>query len=210
VPKRLDLWVTLDGGYPLDHYHESPQRASWGADQSLFNLPPRGSPELLPIGQALASGESDVLEFKPYIRFRPRDTKADELLETASAFSNTIGGDIYIGVNDYGEPQGIERDLARDYGKKYRGSPKRLQGSYERDLKKIIIEGLTPTIRPEFKWHDIAHRLILQVRVSKSPVPVSLLSGDAFRRVGATNRKLRPSDVVPAVHSAHLPPFDRG
>ncbi len=197
APQRLDVWVALGDGYALDHYHESPQRTSWGAEQSLFNVPPRKTAELLPIAQALAGGESEVLEFKPYIRFKSRDAKSDELLEAASAFSNTTGGDIYIGVNDYGEPQGVQRDLASHYGEKCRDSETCLRESYERDLKKAIVEGLTPAIKPEFKWHDIAHRLILQVRIPKSSVLVSLLTnGEVFRRVGATNRKLRPSDFV--------------
>lgn len=195
--QTLDLWISLSDGYALDHYHESPHRCSWGPELSLFNRPARSSDRLLPLTSALAGGESETVEFKPYIRFRPRDSKADELLETVSAFTNASGGDIYIGVTDHGEPKGVERELSTDYGKECRDSVQCKQDAYVRDLKKLITEGLTPAIAPEIHWHEIAHRSILQVRVPTSSTIVSLITnGDVFRRAGATNRKLRPGDLL--------------
>jgi hypothetical protein len=48
-----------------------------------------------------------------------------------------------------------------------------------------------------FEWRSIALADVLLVRVEPSPTLTSLIQGgDMFRRVGATNRKLRPGDVI--------------
>lgn len=194
--QAIQVWVTLDDGYPLDHYNESPTRASWGSDKSLYNAPPRTGALLHAITDALNGGETETVEFKPYIKLRQRDKKADELWKVVCAFANANGGDLYIGVNDYGEPIGIDRDLRTEYGKDCSGDVQSMQDAYVRDLKKLLNEGLAPAAMPEFKWHDIAHRLVLQACVHRSSTLVHLIvNGEMFKRIGATNRKLRPSDI---------------
>jgi hypothetical protein len=193
----LQVWLTLEDGYPLDHYNESPRSASWGNERSLYNAPARETAHLSAISQALAGGETSTVEFKPYIRLRRRDKKADEVLEAICAFANAAGGDIYLGVTDYGEPVGIENELHHEYDKDHSGDLQRVQDAYVRDIRKLLNEGLLPAAMPEVQWHDIAHRLILQVRVQPSQQPSSLIStGEVFRRVGATNRKVRPIDLT--------------
>ena len=59
-------------------------------------------PEVLPVEQQarrdIATGETDEVEFKPFIV--PRDKKESELIETVVAFANTRGGRIYLGIDD--------------------------------------------------------------------------------------------------------------
>ena len=195
--QACDIWVTFEDGYPLDHYHESPHRASWGRERSLYNAPPRRDPLLEDTHAALASGENVTLEFKPYVRLRKKDNKAREVLETACAFANASGGDILIGVTDFGEPIGVNAELRKEYGGQHRDDFPQMQDSYVRDLKKLFGEGLTTAVIAEFRWLPIALDVILRVRIPPSRVMVSLITtGEIFRRVNATNRKVRPDAVI--------------
>lgn len=194
APENLEVWIVLPDGYMLDYYEETPHRSTWGPVGSLLNSPNRS--DLQAIGAALAQGENDSVEFKPYISVKPRDKKAYEILRAVSGFANTRGGDLYIGVNDAAEPEGIEIDLNRDYGEQNRDLPAR-QAAYEKDLRKLINEGTSPTLPIRFQWHDIAHRTILQVRIPQSTIPVHISeNGEMFRRAGATNRKWRAVDAL--------------
>ena len=193
--QKLDLWVSMDGGYPLDHYYESPHAASRGFEQALYNAPPAAT--LSASLDALMGGESEVIEFKPYIRMMQRGDKYDEILESASAFANAGGGDIYVGVSDYGEPVGVDPDIRKEYGSQCKGDGSCEQESYVRDIRKFLAAGLNPIVRPEFTWHEVANRRLLQMRVPASPTLVQLVvSGDVFRRVSATNRKIRLAEAL--------------
>lgn len=196
--QELSLWVMLQDGQPLDSYDESPHRASWGAERAIYNRPRSldTEPETQ-LDAALASGEAQSVEFKPYIRLSPREPKADELLETVCAFANAAGGTMFVGVSDHAEPVGIEVDLRRAYGERCSADPDCLRDAYVNDLKRLFNEGLVPAVIPEFKWHELAHRWVLATVVPASDVFVSLIAtGELYRRVGATNRKLRPADVL--------------
>ena len=185
---NLELWVILEDGYALDHYEETPQRSTWGIEASLFNAPRKAQQHA--IGKALAEGENDSVEYKPYVVLKPGIDKAMEILRAVSAFANTGGGNIYFGVSDWGEPIGIDKGLAHDYGKD--GDLPNRQKAYERDLQKLINEGTSPTLPIEYHWHDLAHVAILQVKIPLSSKSVVLLvSGDSYQRAGATNRKGR-------------------
>ena len=52
----------------------------------------------------LENGETDTIEYKPFIE--PNTRKETEFVETVIAFANTLGGRIYVGVQDDGSPQG--------------------------------------------------------------------------------------------------------
>lgn len=205
--ENLEVWIILPDGYMLDHCEETPHRSTWGPVGSLLNAPNKTN--LQAIGAALAGGENDSVEFKPYIKVRPRDKKAYEILRAVSGFANMRGGDLYIGVNDAAEAEGIETDLNRDYGEQNRDLEMR-QAAYEKDLRKLINERTSPTLPIEFHWHDIAHHAILQVRIPQSPIPVHISeAGEMYRRAGATNKKWRAVDaLISAENKAKRPnPF---
>jgi len=133
-----------------------------------------------------------------YIQLRQRDKKAEEILQSVSAFSNAAGGDLFLGISDHGEPKSMEDPLNKEYGAQFRGRSQR-QDAYVRELKKWIFENTTPTTALEFNWHEFGEHLILQLRITKAPVPVNLVrDSEIFIRAGATNRRWRPSDAIKA------------
>ncbi|MBF5041883.1 ATP-binding protein [Simulacricoccus sp. 17bor-14] len=52
----------------------------------------------------MADGENDRVEYKPFVN--PKSDKESELIATVIAFANTVGGRLYIGVRNDGEPEG--------------------------------------------------------------------------------------------------------
>jgi hypothetical protein len=195
-PRELTVWVTSETGYALDCYDENEHRASWGRDSAVLHPPPHLSKA--PLLETLAQGENDRVEFKPYIQLRPtRHLKSKEILKSVSALANSTGGSILLGVTDEAEPRGIDEELGRDYGKECREDLECQRATYVRDLKKLINEGATPTVSLNFDWHDFAHLHILEIRVPNSQLTVHLAeTGEIYKRVGATNRKVRPSDAL--------------
>lgn len=198
--QRLDLWLMIPGGDALDRYTESPTSGSWGRELSIYNRPPElANPKLATLKVALSSGEGQSIEFKPFIRLRPRDPKSQEIPECVSAFANADGGDLFIGVNDYAEPEGIDDSkLRKCYGKRCQEDIACLRDAYIQDLRLLLNEGLIPPVTVTFDWFDIALTSVLRLHVSSSPAIKTHLiaNGDIFARVGATNRKVRPADVI--------------
>jgi hypothetical protein len=194
VLENIEVWIMLRDGYMLDHYQETPHGGMWGPAKSVLMASRKAQSHA--ITAALTSGETDSVEFKPYIQIKPRDNKAKEILRSVSAFANMAGGSLYIGINDAAEPEGIETQLNRDYGKQERDLATQ-QRAYEKDLKKLINEGTSPTLPIEYQWHDFAHLIILEVRIPQSQVPVHIPeTGEVYRRAGGTNKKWRPVDVL--------------
>jgi len=194
--QRIDIWLMIQDGDALDRYSESPQRASWGRDRSIYNRPPElANPKLATLKAALLSGEGQGIEFKPFIRLRPRDAKSREVLVCGSAFANAGGGHLFMGVTDYGEPVGISAQLQKSYGNRCKNDMGCLRDAYVHDLKLLFSEGLNPPVEVVFDWFDIALTGVLRIHIrSSSGIPTYLIeSGDIFTRVGATNRKVRPS-----------------
>jgi len=115
----------------------------------------------------LTEGESETVEFKPSL------SQTDKILECVSAFSNTNGGILVIGVRDNGEVLGV------DIGKRTLES-----------LANTIKQNTDPKVYPLISTEvfDAKHVVILEVEEGKQK-PV-LASGRAYRRVGRTNQKL--------------------
>ena len=115
----------------------------------------------------LEEGESETVEYKPSL------SQTDKILECVSAFSNTNGGTLVIGVKDNGEVVGV------DIGKR----------TIE-NLANRIKQHTDPMVYPSIciEEFDAKHVVLLEVEEGKQK-PV-LASGRAYKRVGRTNQKL--------------------
>ena len=115
----------------------------------------------------LEEGESETVEYKPSL------SQTDKILECVSAFSNTNGGTLVIGVKDNGEVVGV------DIGKR----------TIE-NLANRIKQHTDPMVYPSIciEEFDAKHVVLLEVEEGKQK-PV-LASGRAYKSVGRTNQKL--------------------
>jgi predicted HTH transcriptional regulator len=71
----------------------------------------------LDLMDVIQSGEHGFLEFKSTMRWNWRENRLDKkmeeiILKTISAFSNSEGGKLLIGVSDEGEVLGLENDYS--------------------------------------------------------------------------------------------------
>lgn len=193
--KAIDIWL-LRGTEVTDHYHEDEN--SFGSRRSVL-YPDRAlsDPSFAELGSALKTGETDQIEFKEWIAAKPKDKKSKELLETATAFSNLKGGNIFIGVTNNAEPVGVTKPLYKNYGAKFSGDEDKMLAAYISDLKTMLIEGIERGIKPTFEVIHIAGEPIVRIYIPQGgDQPYSIVtSGEIYVRAGATNRKRRPSDT---------------
>ena len=97
------------------------------------------------IAKLLKRGESETVEFKPSL------SQMDKIMASVSAFSNTKGGEVVIGVSDKSEVVGV------DIGKKTIES-----------LANRIKQNTDPTIYPSIRVGEIDEKQVIVVDVEES------------------------------------------
>lgn len=123
-----------------------------------------GKPEL---NLKINFSESEIVEFKNSL------SEMDQILETISAFSNTKGGTIYIGVADDGQIKGVS------IGK----------GTLE-SLANSIKQNTDPKIFPDIIEVKKYSKTIIKVYVPEYPVKPVWVKEKVFIRVGKTNQRI--------------------
>ena len=117
-------------------------------------------------------GESQSLEFKKSLRLK------DEIGETVSAFSNSDGGVVLVGVSDGGEPIGV------DIGK-----------NTIEELANYIKRNTDPQIFPSVKILDVGGKNVVMIEVRESAEKPVFFKNRAYKRVGKTNQRISSSEM---------------
>jgi len=128
------------------------------------------------IDRLVEEGESEKLEFKKSLAER------DEILETITAFSNTRGGTVLIGVDDYGNVIGV--DLKK--------------GEIE-SLENSINQLIEPKVYPDFKDIPYRNRLILKIEVHEGFNKPYFYRGACYVRKGNVTRRLDRNGILEVV-----------
>ena len=141
----------------------------------------------------IQAGESEILEFKASIRYDLENKGANAELvigpvKTVSAFMNTDGGTLLVGVNDTGEVVGLASDLSL---------MKKGMDEFERTLRQALVNGIGAEFTPLAKvtFPKVEGIEICRVDVQPSPKPVFFAgkTGKEFHiRSGNGNRPLDP------------------
>ncbi len=116
--------------------------------------------------------ESETLEFKKSVG------EWKEIIETASAFSNTKGGKILVGINNSGEANGIE------IGK-----------NTIEDLTNKIKENTDPEIFPHIIRKVIDNKSIIIIEVKESFDHLVLSFGRPYKRVGKSTLRMSKDEL---------------
>ena len=124
------------------------------------------------INDSIKKGESETVEFKPSL------SQMDKIMESISAFSNTNGGRIIIGVSDKGEVPGI------DIGKKTIES-----------LANRIKQNTDPAIYPSISVENVEDRNIILIEVKKSKSKPVFAFDKVYKRVGKSNQRVSSGEI---------------
>ncbi|MBI4698104.1 MAG: putative DNA binding domain-containing protein [Nitrospirae bacterium] len=123
------------------------------------------------IKKALASGESETVEFK---------TGFDKnTIETLAAFSNTRGGDVLIGVSDRGEIKGIQIS-------------KETVQHWLNEVKQYTSQAIIP----DAETIKIKDKNIVILSVPESPIKPVACKGRYYKRIKNSNHQLTASEVA--------------
>jgi len=132
------------------------------------------------IRSLIAAGEG------PRIEFKKRIPDAALLARLVSAFSNSSGGVVLVGVGDRGEIVGTDIEEAQQT---FRRSLSVLAGPLRADLEALEVDGMTLAV----------------ITVGANPQLVLSRDG-AFMRLGATSAPMTPEAITKALSEAGQPP----
>ena len=113
------------------------------------------------ISKVLKDGESETVEFKK------STGEWKEIIETLSAFANTRGGIVLVGVDKKGKVCGV------NIGK-----------STIEDITNKIITNTEPKLYPEISVKTIDKKKVTLIKAESYPYDVVLAFGKPFKRVG--------------------------
>jgi len=132
----------------------------------------------------IQKGESETAEFK--------ESFDRETIETASAFANTKGGVVLVGVSDAGEIRGAQmgKESLRDWANK-------------------ISQGTEPRVIPEIEIGEINGKNVVIIRVREFPIKPVSVKGRYLRRVGNSNRVMTAQEIAQAHFNSAGMSWDR-
>ena len=120
----------------------------------------------------IAQGESETLEFKESLKL------LDEIGETVSAFSNTKGGIISVGISDKSKVIGVS-----------------IGRNTIEDLVNYIKRHTDPQVFPSVKVEKIERKDIVAIEISEAKEKPVFFKGHAWKRVGKSNLALSASEI---------------
>jgi hypothetical protein len=135
----------------------------------------------------IPSGESDLVEFKPFWNDK---NKSHEIAETVIAFANSKGGRLYVGVDDHGAPQG-KGALADAVAKNSR--PEDWFQALEERFSEVVRNLIKPVPRTTTSWVLVGGEPVLVISVNPgTDRPYSTHDNYIYVRKGASCRAPEP------------------
>lgn len=132
-----------------------------------------------------SQGEGETVEFKRSV------AELEQVVETVAALANTRGGVVLIGVGPTGEVIGV--DVGQITGERIAN---RITGNTD------------PVIYPSVQVVDVDGRKVFAITVAESDNKPHLVSGRAFKRVGATTVQMRRDEYERLLLLRRQSPFD--
>jgi len=142
--------------------------------------------------EEIKQGESETQEFKSTLRTNTHTNVADKriehtILKTITAFQNTNGGVLYIGVTDEGKILGIEKDGFSNTDR------------FQLHLTNLIKQKIGKQKIPEIKIIQIKDRHIARIECHKSKQPMFVTEGENdffYIRTGPQSTRLQGKDLI--------------
>lgn len=128
----------------------------------------------------VGTAESEILEWKSSL------SQLNRIIETISAFSNTKGGTIIIGVDGTGKALGIS--IGKDTVE---------------HLTNKIISNTEPKIYPDISVRIFGEKNLIVIRVDKYPYDIVLAFGRPYKRAGKSTIKMSKDEYEKLILEKH-------
>ena len=155
------------------------------------------------IEEIIKSGEHEKLEFKTSLRWDAKRNMVNKELEkavmkTIAAFLNSDGGRLLVGIDDGGEPVGLENDIATFIRQDIDG--------FENHFNNLFNGMIGAEFRRfvKLKFDKIDDKMVCLANVESSHKPVYLKTGDGenfYIRTGNVSTPLKMSEVATYISS---------
>ena len=128
----------------------------------------------------------DLIKEREHVELKSSLSLINEIIEAVSAFSNTEGGKIIVGVSNNGKVLGVE------IGK----------GTIE-NLANTIAQNTDPKIQPMIKVETIDKKKVIIIEVKESLDKLVLSFGRPFKRVGKSSPKMSKDEYERLILEKH-------
>ncbi|MBU4511289.1 putative DNA binding domain-containing protein, partial [bacterium] len=128
----------------------------------------------------ISQDESETVEFKKSL------SESKEIIKTISAFANTKGGRIFVGVSNYGNALGVE--IGKD--------------TLER-LVNQITQNTDPKIHPRITVEKIDEKQIIVIKVKESSDHLVLAFGRPYSRIGKSTLQMSRDEYERSILEKH-------
>jgi hypothetical protein len=161
---QVSIWLVRSDSLVTDFFFENSHRCS--RSRRVLYPPSAETNDVEPAVLAqIQSGESENLEFKPFIK--PTSDKFEELIRTVIAFANKHGGTIYMGVSDYQEINGVEKELWEAIAKEERNSLDDCANRYCALARKKLCDRVSKKIEFRVEPIRVCGKLLIRVAVEE-------------------------------------------
>jgi hypothetical protein len=187
--KRLDYVLVDSDGTVYDYQQEDGYRHT-GLGRNRKTDKTRTLANI--VREACKNGEGPKIEFKPFIY--PENSKIKEILKAVVAFANTQGGQIFIGINDEGELEGINVAL----GKWAEAEPDEVAcDRYLSTIRTKVRDELRSDVQLDFGQTIIEGQRVAVIEVAESkekPATFKQEQNTLYLRRGSNNTKTSPQE----------------
>jgi hypothetical protein len=165
------------------------------------------------VHDAINQGEGMHVEFKPFVDPEQKHdiggqkTKLHEIITTVVAFSNTAGGNIYLGIDDDCSITGIDRKLG-EWAKS--AIDESTVNRYIGALRSKIKDALNGEVTLRLSSTSIDGALVVAIEVPEAASkPITIRQDNyLYARIGASNRKVPPDQWKAVLASDKLEDFN--
>lgn len=183
--ESINIFLVHDSGECLSRGHLPAVFSSFGPQKPTQEIYQR-------ILAEISNGENDHVEYKVFVE--PRNIKEREIIKATIAFANTLGGRIYVGVEDDGTLQGENLLCAT-----YHAPPDKARAALIAHFQSLIVENVKPVPTLKIDIFDVKQQPVLVISVEAgSRKPYSNKSHEVWIRKGANDMVPDPQTEFPA------------
>lgn len=182
--QSINIFLVHESGECLSRAQLPAVFSSFGPQTPTQGIYPR-------ILAEISNGENDHVEYKVFVE--PKNAKEREIIKTTIAFANTLGGRIYVGIEDDGTLQGEASICAA-----YHTTPEKARAAIVSHFQALIIENVKPVPNLKIDVFEVKQHPVLVISVEGgNRKPYSNKSHEVWIRKGSSDMVPDPQSEFP-------------